>query len=662
MPGTLYGPATTGYGSGNDIWLIIQGLQDQLDGFETDRSSWRAAVAAVATTNVALSGFSAVDGHTPTEAERILLVGQTDQRENGIWAAHSGAWTRPADFAPVTLASGAVVTVNGGTVNAGTQWVLASTLPVWVDTSAEVWSKVIASDPIEASARAAAVAALDAAALHKTGDETVGGVKSFTQKLQFRKRPWADAQHPDFGAVPGASAATNNVALQAWLDACRTEDLWGYLPPDASAYDISTTLNFTQKAGARLSGLGVGHPDSSGQRSRVRWTGAAAGTMLLLQGVRNSHIEGFLLDGNSSAGVGLDYDAVSGGSVSTENRFDSLSIAHVNGRGLRVGKSNFQTDQSEYYSCQFFANTIGVSIEDANAVWHDFYGCRWGANGTGITAVFAGTGGHFNLHGGRFLGSTAVDIATYATRSHTFTGVVSESSVKFLQGHSANARADAPVNLMGCGVQSIEAADRIGITWNTASILNIVGGHYASNHEDKSFKIAASNTRRANVIAVGASFDGNPFTEGTFNYNGLARTIGSNFVDNAATTDAGTIGGGIPFFTPASAWALTATVSSATSFGWSETVWVKVASGTALTAGANNFYMANNNVNGKCAVEIPSIHAVGGADAVLLGVAGSDNNGASAKTIKLNVRVSTNFTLTSDLIFAVTLRPEPISF
>lgn len=48
----------------------------------------------VATTNVTLNGFSAVDGITLVNDNKILVVGQTNPVENGVYLAKVGAWVR----------------------------------------------------------------------------------------------------------------------------------------------------------------------------------------------------------------------------------------------------------------------------------------------------------------------------------------------------------------------------------------------------------------------------------------------------------------------------------------------------------------------------------------------------------------------------------------
>ena len=56
-----------------------------------------AEVKTVATTNISLSGLSAINGYTPTAGDRILVIGQSTQSANGVYNAASSGWTRATD-------------------------------------------------------------------------------------------------------------------------------------------------------------------------------------------------------------------------------------------------------------------------------------------------------------------------------------------------------------------------------------------------------------------------------------------------------------------------------------------------------------------------------------------------------------------------------------
>jgi hypothetical protein len=84
-----------------------------------------AAVHVVATTNRALTGEQTIDG-VLTSTNRVLLTGQTNQKENGIWITAAGAWARPVgagDMIAGAHVSSALISVDsGGTYLASTTW------------------------------------------------------------------------------------------------------------------------------------------------------------------------------------------------------------------------------------------------------------------------------------------------------------------------------------------------------------------------------------------------------------------------------------------------------------------------------------------------------------------------------------------------------------
>lgn len=56
-----------------------------------------ASVMTVAVSDIALMGLSAVNGYTPSAGDRILVIGQTIQSQNGVYLANALAWTRATD-------------------------------------------------------------------------------------------------------------------------------------------------------------------------------------------------------------------------------------------------------------------------------------------------------------------------------------------------------------------------------------------------------------------------------------------------------------------------------------------------------------------------------------------------------------------------------------
>jgi hypothetical protein len=74
-----------------------------------------ASVKTVAIVNISLSGLSAVNGYTPIAGDRILVIGQTSQLENGVYDASSSGWSRSTDSDSDTELRGYQYLVTAGT-------------------------------------------------------------------------------------------------------------------------------------------------------------------------------------------------------------------------------------------------------------------------------------------------------------------------------------------------------------------------------------------------------------------------------------------------------------------------------------------------------------------------------------------------------------------
>lgn len=78
---------------------------------------------AVATSNLVLSGLQTVDGVDLVSGDRVLLAGQTDAVENGIYVVNTSDWSRSLDCdGSGDVVKGTIVLVNEGTTYGGTFW------------------------------------------------------------------------------------------------------------------------------------------------------------------------------------------------------------------------------------------------------------------------------------------------------------------------------------------------------------------------------------------------------------------------------------------------------------------------------------------------------------------------------------------------------------
>lgn len=90
----------------------------------------KAPALVVATANIALTGLQTIDGVTLLVGDRILVTGQTNLEDNGVWEAATGTWSRAPDFDGARdIAQGTVIIVASGAVYANTAWQITTANP-----------------------------------------------------------------------------------------------------------------------------------------------------------------------------------------------------------------------------------------------------------------------------------------------------------------------------------------------------------------------------------------------------------------------------------------------------------------------------------------------------------------------------------------------------
>lgn len=100
----------------NYVDLAVQSAAASIDN--------KASVRLVSTSNIAaLSGLADIDSVTPVANDRILLTGQTNQTQNGVYIVAAGAWSRATDADAVgEITPGAFWFVEEGALQGKTQW------------------------------------------------------------------------------------------------------------------------------------------------------------------------------------------------------------------------------------------------------------------------------------------------------------------------------------------------------------------------------------------------------------------------------------------------------------------------------------------------------------------------------------------------------------
>lgn len=96
----------------------------------------KASVRAATTTNITLSGAQTIDGISAIAGDRVLVMGQTNAAENGIYVVAAGAWSRSSDANENSeVVTGMYTFVEEGTNNANTGWSLITSGSITLGTT-----------------------------------------------------------------------------------------------------------------------------------------------------------------------------------------------------------------------------------------------------------------------------------------------------------------------------------------------------------------------------------------------------------------------------------------------------------------------------------------------------------------------------------------------
>lgn len=250
--------------------------------------------------NLTQSGFTALDGITPVDGTRIFCKDQTVGSQNGIWIAHSGAWTRAPDYGGIDLVAqdippGHVVQVNQGNVTNSMEWMNTNTGVLIPGTTALTYKRIDGAwDEFETLYFGSALLAASAAAgnwlLRYDGgtpiistaamnggtalfmlDPTQYGVTGKTIQLRLAAHVISNSTAPGitftFGLypvssvaalVPTLAAASTTVAIAT--PALNTRSAaWGtsITMPAAGAYVLGCTTSGTNAAATQIIGCAL---------------------------------------------------------------------------------------------------------------------------------------------------------------------------------------------------------------------------------------------------------------------------------------------------------------------------------------------------------------------------------------------------------------------
>lgn len=112
--------------------FVVDYVRDELAKLDSKPS-----VRVATTANIALTGLQTIDGVVLVAGDRILVKDQAEAKDNGIYVAAVGVWSRAADAdSAAKLNAGAIVPVAEGAQSADTQWTLRTDGAIVIGTTA----------------------------------------------------------------------------------------------------------------------------------------------------------------------------------------------------------------------------------------------------------------------------------------------------------------------------------------------------------------------------------------------------------------------------------------------------------------------------------------------------------------------------------------------
>lgn len=321
--------------------------------------------------------------------------------------------------------------------------------------------------------------------------DTAINVKSFNA--------WGDGIHDDTAALQRAFNAASGVEQDYPIGRPI------YIP--TGKYLVRETLHLQQQNSIGVFGDGM-------FSSALQWDGIEGGTLLSILGVRDSPFKRFALIGDRGQTTTLlKYDAEPGKIVTTANLFEQVYFYRGN-YGLRAGQSHFQTDETMFNRCKWFLCNIGVSLEDQNCVFFDFYDNLFQQNGKSITAMhndLGDVGGSFNCYTTGFEVNTDWDLEVYpSSRGCVLSGCWFERDAKVLKTRIADFC--TVVEIIGCSVNEVSNPEVPFMELNSPGSIVFTGGKYVgSKLTHLPLRFIHSGPKYPEVILLGGAWDGNPF-------------------------------------------------------------------------------------------------------------------------------------------------------
>lgn len=179
---------------------------------ELARQDFKHSVLAATTGNITLSGLQTIDGVALEAGARVLVRSQTTAKDNGLYVASTGPWTRCGDADTNTkVTPGLLVMVERGTANGDSAWQLVTDGPILLGVTPLAFEMAFGRTGVDGGAYRSVTVDRYGRVIAATNPTTVAGygltdvyTKTQIDQALAAKAPLAS---PDFTGVPKAPTA-----------------------------------------------------------------------------------------------------------------------------------------------------------------------------------------------------------------------------------------------------------------------------------------------------------------------------------------------------------------------------------------------------------------------------------------------------------------------
>jgi hypothetical protein len=367
------------------------------------------------------------------------------------------------------------------------------------------------------------------------GDLSIQGAATFLGDVGYRSgRPWIDVRA--YGAR-GDGSTDDTTALQNALNAVPATGGKIYWP--AGTYIVSSTLTVgstsAQVSNLAWDGGAFGGPNLL-TGVTLKWNGAAGGTVLTIQGVRDSLFQHFDIQaGTTTPAIAINLTTAAG-ATSTHNRFVGVGLLTGSSAALQIVDpgSLGGNDLHEFVGVSFNGGgTDDLLINSSNAKFIRLLNCNFTGAGT--------NGLHVGTNGGSFQGfacnfdSTLTGVAVKIearTDTNTLVGCQFETQSNHPQYFTLPAGVGAFLALIGCRLSPAGITQSTTVTTVGSGVvggLTLIGNDFSDGTYNTN---PVYNLDHAVVLnnlfpsAAAGNFTGNPqYCVGNNAYSGVGTTI-----------------------------------------------------------------------------------------------------------------------------------------